>query len=392
MKIAFLYGGFSLGNRPFDFDRLYDDPRGLTGSEISCVEHARSMSERGHDVMLLVGQPMAEREWRGIRVRQLDDPRVVDDCDVVYSWNEPNLLREVAPGILRACNQQLNDFGYCKPGWEDHVDLMTSPSANHLEYLKKQAPGVRSWAVMPNGCDPTQYRGGCRIPGRVIWASSADRGLHLLLESWPRIKESVPHATLKCFYNFQPAHFDDYEATGQNVHPDLLEIAQRKRYIRYAMSKLSGERWGVEHVGSVSRDRMRCEFEQAEVLAYPCETIRYTEGFSVTTMEACASGCLPVISDVDAMGSIYGGTAPVVQLSSNRFDETMKLWFAQLVMLGLSDPRWREERAAACKSLAENHAWPVLAERLEGILEKSLAEKRGKPGRMCPRQVDLAPA
>lgn len=388
MRIAFLYGKFSIGPRPFNFDRIYDDPRGLTGSELSCLEYAKAMAARGHDVLFLVGQETHERELDGVKIQPLDSPRRVEGYDVVYSWNEPNLLEEVAPGPLRVVNQQLNDFGYCKPGWEGWTDLVTSPSAHHLAFLQKQAPGVRAWEVMPNGCDPTQYRQDNREPGRVIWASSADRGLHRLLEMWPAIKRAVPHATLKCFYNFRAEPFDMLEQPSEHVHPDLLEIAQRKRYIRYAMSRLQGERWGVEHVGSVSRDRMKREFERSEVLAYPCDTIRYTEGFSVTTMEACASGCLPVITNVDALGQIYGHAAPMANMAlpfvdpttgtefAGGFVETARLRFFDLVVRGLTDPDWRAERVALCRMLAEQHAWPVLAERLECILQTAL-QKRG---------------
>lgn len=378
MRIAFLYGSFSLGQRPFDFDALYTSPRGLTGSELSCVEYALAMSARGHEVLLVVGQPGIDREWRGLRVASLTNPKAVDGFDAVLSWNEPNLMREVAPGPVRIVNQQLNDFAYCRPGWEEWCDLVTSPAAHHLEYLKKQAPGVRAWAVLPNGCDPTQYREGTRIEGRVIWASSADRGLHRLLEAWPRIKRAVPHASLRAFYNYTPAHFDDYEAPGPNVHPDLLEIAQRKRYVEHAMARFAADpaRWDVEHVGSVSRERMRLEFEKATVLGYPCDTIRYTEGFSVTTMEACASGCLPVISDVDALGQIYGEAAPMVRFDGGLSEAALDR-FVQMVVLGLTDREWRGEQVAKCKALAAKHAWPVLAARLELMLRDAIAKKHG---------------
>lgn len=283
MRLAFLYGRFSLGSRPFDFDNLYESPRGLTGSELSCIEYALAMRDRGHEVALVVGQKMEPREWRGLNVFGMTDPRLVDGCDAVLSWNEPDLFREIKPGPLRVMNQQLNDFGYCQPAWGDFVDVVTSPSAHHLAFLRKQVGEQKStrdgwprWDVLPNGCDPSQYSlDRERIPGRVIWASSADRGLHLLLEAWPEIKTRVPHASLRAFYNFVTNEADDYETPTEIIRPDLLEVSQRKRYIQYAMGRLSGPRWDVEHVGSVSRERMRAEFEKSVVLGYPCDTIRY---------------------------------------------------------------------------------------------------------------------
>lgn len=375
MKIAFIYGRFSVGPRPLDFENLYTAPRGLTGSEISCLEYALAMQDRGHDVALVVGQDMQPLSWRGMPVYPLKDPKVVDGFDAVCSWNEPDLFREISPGPVRLMNQQLNDFGYCRPDWQEHVDVVTSPSAHHLEFLKKQAPGVRAWEVLPNGCDPTQYEDGHRVAGRVIWASSADRGLHHLLEAWPAIKARVPHASLRCFYNFQPANFDEFETTSQNVHPDLLEIAQRKRYIQHATARLSDPKWDVQHVGSVGRTRMRMEFEHAEVLGYPCDTIRYTEGFSVTTMEACASGCLPVITDIDSLGHIYGEATPIVRLGSKAVGPADVDEFVALVVRGLTDELWRNLHVARSKALAEAHAWPVLAEKLESILTQALVAK-----------------
>lgn len=379
MKLFFLYGRFSVGGRPFDFDKLYTAPRGMTGSEISCVEYALAMRDRGHEVGLAVGQDMEPCSWRGLDVVSTKDPRVVDGSDVVLSWNEPDLLREISTGPLRILNQQLNDFGYCRPGWEEHVDLVTSPSAHHLQFLKQQAPGVREWGVLPNGCDPTQYEEGHRIPGRVVWASSADRGLHRLLQAWPEIKARASHASLRCFYNFQPAHFDELEATGPNVHPDLLEIAQRKRYVRYAVERLSDPAWDVEHVGSIGRRRMAMEFEHAEVLGYACDSIRYTEGFSVTTMEACASGCLPVVTDIDALGQIYGGAASMVRLGGGAFGDEHLDEFVSQVVRGLLDEPWRKQHVEKCRALAAEHAWPVLAEKLEGILARAIVERNTRP-------------
>jgi glycosyltransferase involved in cell wall biosynthesis len=412
MRIAFLYGRFSLGNRPLDFDNLYEAPRGLTGSELSCVEYAQAMRDRGHEVTLIVGQPMLPRQWEGVTVCQLDNPKAVDDHDAVLSWNEPNLFLETSDKPLRVVNQQLNDFAYCRPGWENVVDIVTSPSAHHLEFLRRprteheRAHGleewrdtthnVKAWDVLPNGCDPAMYEERERIPGRVIWASSADRGLHRLLEVWPEIKRRVPEASLRAFYNYQPAHFDELEAPGPDVHPDLLEIAQSKRYIGYAMEKLGANdigsaanlRWDVQHIGSVSREQMRREFEQSTVLGYPCMTIRYTEGFSVTTMEACASGCLPIITDIDSLGHIYGGAVPMVHLEPGEWMTRQKLAeFTDLVVRGLTDEAWRVENMAKCQALAAKHAWPVLAARLEDIIRDGLDRKRGGKKKSASKMI-----
>ena len=64
------------------------------------------------------------------------------------------------------------------------------------------------------------------MPGRVIWCSSADRGLHWLLSQWPKIKEAVPYASLKVFYHFNYGDLDKIE-NGSGGHHHFIEMAQR---------------------------------------------------------------------------------------------------------------------------------------------------------------------
>lgn len=371
MKIAFVYGPMCIGSRILDFDNLENSPRGLTGSEISCVKIALEMSKLGHDVHLFVHQQeQPQRTWNGITIgskSHYDTAMRNESWDAVCCWNEPDNLRNVPSSAVRLVNQQLNDFNYCLLGYQDYVDIFTSPSEHHMNYIRKPN---QNWVVLPNGCDPSSYEDGKRVQGRVIWASSADRGLHLLLQAWPHIKARVPHASLRCFYNFDYSTIENLE-----WHPgacsDIAEIAQRIRYCKYAIEKM--KHLDVSHHGSVSRSQMREEMNQAMVLGYPCETIRYTEGFSVTTMEACAAGVLPVISDADSLGQIYGSVVPHVKFPASKHMQE----FVDLVVRGLSDEDWRASVVKDTKELARKHTWDILARSLEQILVLEMSKKRG---------------
>jgi glycosyltransferase involved in cell wall biosynthesis len=254
-------------------------------------------------------------------------------------------------------NQQLNDFGYCQPGYDDFVDVYTSPSSSHMEFIRGHTPSPHKWMVLPNGCDPSQYDPKLKVPGRVIYASSPDRGLHLLLQSWPAIKRAVPGANLRVFYNM-----DDWISrfTGcENGAPDFVELGNRARYIDLALRRMSN--LDIVKVGSVSREQIAREMSEATVLAYPCDTICFTEGFSVTTMEACASGAVPVISSVDSLGQIYGDHTPTVRSPvSERLTE-----FSDLVVRGLSDSAFRDSVLSKTLKLANSHRWSSLVETIE---------------------------
>jgi glycosyltransferase involved in cell wall biosynthesis len=368
MKLAFIYGPWSVGARPIDFATLDSNPRGLTGSELSCIRIAQAMAARGHEVQLFCGDAVGL--WHGLILRPVAEIESIGaGFDAAYAWNEPDLMARVQPGPLRMVDQQVNDFDYQSAGFDRFVDVYTSPSANHMAFMQATTRSTASkWRVLPNGCDPTLYSEGHRVPGRVIWASSADRGLHLVLQCWPEIKRRVPHASLRCFYNFAYGQLETFE----NGHErGILEIAQRVRYIRNAMERL--KHLDVVHVGSVSRDAMTQAWNEAEVLAYPTETIRYSEGFSVTSMEACAAGVVPVLAATDALGEIYGGVAPMVPFPpSAHLPE-----FTDLVVRGLTDEAWRREVTERAKEFAQGYSW----ERIAGQLELLIADaKRAKAG------------
>lgn len=389
MRIAFTYGPFSIGQRSIDFANLWDDPRGLTGSEISCVEYARAMADRGHAVTLMCCQPAEQRLTmlapQGATLRVEAGPSALVGVggeaharsvwDAVCAWNEPDVLRFVHPTAVRLVNQQLNDWSYCQPGFAEHVDLFTSPSRHHMHYVSHLEPPLAGsrWAVLSNGCDPTAYDRGPRTPGRVLWASSPDRGLHLLLAAWSEIRRRAPHATLDCYYNFPPSLIETYEEgsiglNGLPVSADILELARRARYVRYALPRLA--HLGVRHLGSVSRREISRAMAGATVLAYPCDTIRYTEGFSVTTMEACAAGLVPVISSVDALGEIYETLGREVVVPAPVAAHTAEFVDAVCDRID-GDP----EVTGRGLALAGRHAWPVLAERLEWLIDRARSEK-----------------
>ena len=376
MKIAFLYGWWSCGAKSFDFSNLYDDPQGLTGSELSCFEYARSMAARGHEVSIYTvirGTP-DRYVWHGCTVRPIDElPGDQAGFDVLYAWNEPDIYRRLAKGRngqIRMVNQQVNDFAYCQPGYDNYVDLYTSPSATHRTYMVGiSATDESKWAVMPNGCDPTQYGRVPKVPGRVIYASSPDRGLHWLLQCWPRIRRAVPDAHLRIFYNFD-SWFQRMNGLFECPDIGLRECAERSVYIKGALNRLADQ--GVQHVKSVSRTQMADEFSQATVLGYPCDTIRWTEGFSVTTLEACASRTVPVITGVDALGTIYANGAVIVEHPVGQHLDT----FSSAIIRSLTDPAYRNDVLERAERLARDHTWALLAGRLETVIYEA-QEARG---------------
>lgn len=364
MKVAFLFGEF-VCPRVLDFNDIWTNPRGLTGSDLGVLRTAEEFVKRGHDVSLFTNQTNSKSDYKGIKLYNFNDRfNVIDsNYNAVVSWCEPDAFRGLPTNPVRLCSEQLNSFTWCQPGFDDFVDIWTSPSDIHMRYQQLfKLTANEKWHVVANGCDPEVYHGIGKVPGRMIWASSADRGLHWLLQEWPRIKSRVPEAVLRVFYNFSFGTLLEFQKGGKISNSVQMETAQRARYMLEMMNRLKD--LGVEYIGSVSRERINREMAEATMMAFPCSTTLFTEGFSVATLEACAAGSCPVISDEDALGSIYRGVVPMI---SKPIQKNMPE-FTDLVVRGLTDKDYRDEVNKRCQKFADNFTWSKISGQYEKLI------------------------
>ncbi len=365
MRIAVLYGRFCLsyrGTLPFAGHR--SDPRGLTGSEYGFIRIAQELAALGHHVTAYTVSE--ETGSDGITVRPITSAGEIDSgTDLAISINEPELLRD-CKAKFRVCEMWMNTFDYCEVGFQNHVDMWLSPSSGHSEMIMKTPHLVKhgvyysadpgNWRVLPLGCDPDRYPEIAKTPGRVVYCSSPDRGLHWLLQEWPAIKRAVPHATLRIFYRLRP--WLDELIRMVSDQPDIKELRSRALHIDECLRRMDGQ-FGITVCDSVSRDRIELEMGVAEVMAYPVDTVRWSEGFSCTILEGCAARACPVILDCDAVGDIYRQACivhPTGDIASWR----------DSVIVSLSDPVVRSSCNARARLFAESLSWRKHAKRLLG--------------------------
>lgn len=373
MKIALLYGKFSSGiHGQFDAKRLFEH-RALTGSESNFFNTAKGLAELGHkvDVYCDVIENVDHCEkLSGASVYHIDnDPPY--DADAFISYNEPDQLRRVPADVkgIRIVSMQLNDFVWCQDGFENFVDIFAFVSPMQREYLLNITPEIKREKThwIPNSINLEifdQWQGIPRVPHSMIWCSSPDRGLHRLLRIFPDIRKKVPDATLKIFYRFDPW----YQAAKDQNNP----IGARARYIEECFKRLgrNGEN-GVHLIGAIPNQRLSEELSKAEVLPYTCETISFTEGFSVSTMDACASGVIPIISDIDAIGDIYRNVAYIVP---GKVSEREKEWTDAIVKT-MTDSDFRKKIQLRARRFAERFSRQNVAKLWEILIASNLGRK-----------------
>ena len=367
MKIAVLLGSFSIGARPLDFSCIFTNPRGLTGTELCFIRTGQELEKLGHEVhyYTVFTNP---GEWKNLH-QASEFPNIDDTFDAIINLNEPNLFIGLKTKAIKIIWMMLNDFSFILPNFDENVDHYFGVCDEHTEHMKKQCPAPDKWSTLALGCDPDLYEQK-NIPGRVLWCSSADRGLHWLLSMWPDIKKEIPHASLRVLYHFGYDGVFNVEPNsitpqGGPFHPHIIEMAQRVRYIKNAMEKLKD--LDVVHVGSVSREQMVKEWNEASVFGFSADTVAFSEGFSISTLEAHASFTVPVITSVDCLGGIYNdsGCIMIDAPIKNHLNEYKKGIIDALNGINTSDA------ISKCREFAKNHSWKLCAEKLETFIKEN---------------------
>jgi predicted SAM-dependent methyltransferase/glycosyltransferase involved in cell wall biosynthesis len=342
VRIAIIFGPYSVSSRPLNFfaNNIWIAERGLSGSDLGVVVTAQNLAKMGHDVSLFTFYVPNTKPpvWDGVKLYDYQEiPTIIDDSfDALISWNEPDVFRGVSTNPVRVCQQMLNDFHYCVPGFDDFVDIWTSPSEMHMQWMIKQVPSDK-WKAVPLGAEPSWFTKQEKNKGSVVWLSSPDRGLHLLLQQWPTIKKAVPEANLKIFY-----HINDLRGG---------DLGNRISYIRYAIPKLKD--FGVEYVGSVCRNKITEELSKAMVVVAPLSTVSPTEGFSCSTIEGLTAGCFTVVGDIDCLGSIYSQVACMIPFPVEQHLDQL----SNSIVRGLTDTAYREQTVKKCQEFADGYTW-----------------------------------
>ena len=335
LRLCFFLGKFSTGlHGKIDPHTLYEG-RALTGSEGSFFNMVKALSANGHEIDVYcdsISEVCRCERLAGANVFPIEN-EIGKDYDAYLSLNEPDQLRRAPKDKLRVVWQQFNDFSrvFCKPGFDEFVDIYAALSPVHKNHLIKIAgdtvtPSKFTW--LPNSLNIEFFdKKVTRVPHSMAWCSSPDRGLHRLLEIFPAIRKRVPDATLKIFYRFDPW----YETNKDGHHPSGI----RARYIGECLRRLgrNGEN-GVSLVGPVNNYKMAEELLATHVFAYTCDCIAFTEGFSVAIMDAMAAGCVSIISDEDAIGDIYRN---VPHMIVGKVGDKKEEWIESVVK-GMTDP------------------------------------------------------
>ena len=325
---------------------------GLGGSETCLVHVAVGLAQEGWQVKVYSSATPGFYAGSIWRPASAFDPS--EDCDLLVV----SRLAEVFDTPLAASRKVLwcHDNGYpgMTPERVARMDQIVVLSDWQKERFARLYPSTaEKLVVIRNGISLTAKgepkftdaeRPWSERKPRCIYSSSADRGLDVLLEVWPRIRTRVPDAELHVFYGWNV-----FDAVARR-NPALYAY---KAKVLGLIEKLGGEEGGVVMRGRVGQKELTDEMTQARVLAYPTA---FLETSCITAMEAKAAGLPIVTSDLGALHE----TAARQMLIPWRFMDTEVASFASEAEPVNESALYQDEFVGLVVAMLENEgAWTI---------------------------------
>jgi tetratricopeptide (TPR) repeat protein/glycosyltransferase involved in cell wall biosynthesis len=348
----------------FDIDSVYHQPLG--GSESALCYLAEALAGRGHEVFLL-NAGAAPGDSRGVHClplanATLDQLPPLDAFVVLNCAGRAQALRSVLTPKTRLvlwsghahdqpAIQALHD-----PADRQAYDGFALVSEwQRREYVRHFGLAPERTAVLRNGIAPafeglfpedTSILAQKARPPVLVYTSTPYRGLDLLLEAFPRIRQAVPGTILKIFSSMK-----------------VYQIPESEEEARFGRLYEQGRALaGVEYRGSVAQPDLAAELRTAAVLAYPNT---YPETSCIAVLEAMAAGCGIVTSDRAALPETTAGFAQLVATDGDR--ETYLNHFVEATVQVLSQEAGPEkeevesQRRRQVTHVNQTGTWSTLA-------------------------------
>ena len=343
------------------------DKGGIGGSETCAVHVARAFAARG---------------YRAFVFSDIGGEEGVYD-DVVYSdYRKFPAFAEQNYIDIFVTSRQTDVFslpiraGY-KICWVHDIWLSSDPSYDVKRDLVDKYYVLSPWhrdffvqhhriapdqvVVTRDGVDLSRFNDApARERGRMIYSSSPDRGLDVLLELFPKIRKEVPEATLHVYYGFK-----NWEAAIERRN-DPRQVEWMRR-IKAALCQP-----GVTFHDRIGQRELAQEIMRSDLWCFPTF---FTETFCITAAEMMAGGVPIVTSDLAALSTTVGDAGILIP-GDSRSDRYQSLFLEESVRMLKDRKRW-EEYSARGKAKVQTYRWNTIADEWIAAIRADTAERKG---------------
>jgi glycosyltransferase involved in cell wall biosynthesis len=260
---------------------------GINGSEEAIIYMSEKLALLGYKVCVFA-DPFPD----SIHSAHDANPRYVDAefndgtiFDIAISWRIPynsQVLKQRARSVflwphdsnyIKLSSEQINGFD----------DVLWLSEWQRQQWVAENPEFAKFKNIFGNGINPEQFKRGSNKnnPYSCIYGSNYARGLEILLDIWPKIKEKFPQASLDIYYGW--------------IHWGLL-TDEKEASMRSQVSDLA--KLDVQEHGSVGHEELNRAYEAASLWTYPCIQ---DETFCITGLRAQLAGAIPVITERSAL-------------------------------------------------------------------------------------------
>lgn len=272
---------------------------GIGGSEKMVILLAREFAKAGYRVDVY-GSPKAGNHYKVFdkvtyKPAGAFNPALQRDTLIVWrNWGFLDMPLKANRIFLDAHDVQ--DPGNATDARLAKLTGIFLKSEFHAQPLRGRVPDDKL-IITRNAIDPALFDGeAARDYRKIIYASSADRGLLTTLRLFARIKAIRPEAELHTYYGFTPLYIHnasrfEYQNFGDdNCDRHMLDYAEQCFDL--------AERLGVQNHGRIGAQVLADEMKSASILLYPT---KFPEISCMAAIEAQAAGCIPVTSNTGAL-------------------------------------------------------------------------------------------
>jgi glycosyltransferase involved in cell wall biosynthesis len=273
------------GRKPWDGDSIHS---GITGSEEAVIYMSEELAKIGYQVIVFGTPPLQSRfskEDANPRFVEMHSFHLPEMLDIAIAWRMPKSgieLKKIAHKVYLwphdTCNVNLSDAEI--NAFTDVLWISKWQREQWISVNPKLAPFKQIFGNGVAACQfqPIEER---KNPYACIYGSNYARGLDVLLEIWPVIKQQYPRATLDIYYGWQ--------------HWGLMS-AEKEADLCAQIKQL--ESLDVREHGMVGHEELNRAYAKASFWTYPCTM---AEVFCITGLRAQRAGSVPVIIDGSAL-------------------------------------------------------------------------------------------
>jgi glycosyltransferase involved in cell wall biosynthesis len=281
---------------------------GIGGAELALMTIAEGWTKAGHEVVLY-NNPRQHGQ-SPFEQREISAFEKTGKRDVLIIFRSPTAKIYGATGLKvwwSTDQYTIGDFQH----FSQFPDKIVTISQHHSSYfgahygignaIHIDLP-VRSWEY------DTSVE---KVRNRLIFTSVPLRGLEIVGKTFPRIRASVPDASLVIT--------SDYRLWGQ-INPLNAEFVQM--FMRQE---------NVQFLGAVPRGRLVEEQLKAQIHYYPCT---YEELFCIAVAESQVAGALPISTPIGSLGTTNMG----VIIEGDARDQRVQDIFVEKTIEYLNNP------------------------------------------------------